>query len=328
MRRAAPLAIALLLALGLAPAAEARPASVGTGDRSTELREDAARADRPLSADGRWIVVLEDGTSTTAEAGRAKARGVKVDRTFTSIRGYAARLTKEQVAALRADPVVAAVVPDEVDQHRRRPERAAGRQAGRRPREPGRGDRRQRRAGGCGRRDRGHGHRARPTRTSTSPAAYNCSTDDPTAWGDVNGHGTHVAGTVGALDNGVGVVGVAPGARLWAVRILNSAGDGLLSWYVCGLDWITAQRDPADPTRPLIEAVNMSVAKSGTDDGNCGLTNKDVMHQAVCRVVAPASRSWRRRATTRSTRASSARRATTRSSPCPRSRIRTASPAA
>ena len=60
----------------------------------------------------------------------------------------------------------------------------------------------------------------------------------------MNGHGTHVAGTVGAIDNGSGVVGVAPGVRLWAVKILDDSGDGLLSWYVCGLDWIAAQRDP------------------------------------------------------------------------------------
>ena len=99
----------------------------------------------------------------------------------------------------------------------------------------------------------------------------NCSTSNRAAWDDGNGHGTHVAGIVGALDNGIGVVGVAPGVRLWAVRILNSSGAGLVSWYVCGLDWITAQRDPADPSRPLIEAVNMSVAKTGSDDHNCGL---------------------------------------------------------
>ena len=73
----------------------------------------------------------------------------------------------------------------------------------------------------------------------------NCSTSDPTAWRDRQSHGTHVAGIVGALDNDIGVVGVAPGVRLWAVKILNDSGFGYISWYVCGLDWILAQRDPA-----------------------------------------------------------------------------------
>ena len=51
-------------------------------------------------------------------------------------------------------------------------------------------------------------------------------------------------------------------------------------------DWIAAQNDPLDPTRPLIEAVNMSVTRWGLDDGKCGTVNKDLLHQAVCRVVA------------------------------------------
>ena len=114
---------------------------------------------------------------------------------------------------------------------------------------------------------------------------YNCSTSNRAAWRDVQNHGTHVAGTVAAKDNTIGVVGVAPGARLWAVKILNDDGYGLLSWYVCGLDWILAQRDPADPSRPLIEAANMSVAKSGDDDPDCGASERDVLHLAICRVV-------------------------------------------
>ncbi len=113
---------------------------------------------------------------------------------------------------------------------------------------------------------------------------YNCSSSDPNAWRDQHGHGTHVAGTAAAIDNDAGVVGVAPGARIWAVRILNASGSGLLSWYVCGLDWILAQRDPSDSSRPLIEAVNMSVAKTGSDDLNCGISNHDVLHQAICRL--------------------------------------------
>ncbi len=93
-------------------------------------------------------------------------------------------------------------------------------------------------------------------------------------------------GPSAALDNSYGVVGVAPGARVWGVKILNDDGYGLLSWYVCGLDWILAQRDPSDSSRPLFEAVNMSVTKSGRDDKNCGFTNNDPLHQAICRVVA------------------------------------------
>ena len=127
---------------------------------------------------------------------------------------------------------------------------------------------------------------SRRSRTSTSPAATTARRPNTTAWRDKNNHGTHVAGTVAALDNSFGVVGVAPGARVWAVKILNDSGYGLISWYVCGLDWILAQRDPNDASRPLFEAVNMSVTKAGADDGNCGLTNHDPLHQAICRVVA------------------------------------------
>ena len=37
---------------------------------------------------------------------------------------------------------------------------------------------------------------------------------------------------------------------------------------------------------PLIEAVNMSVAKWGRDGGDCGVSNNDILHAAICRVVA------------------------------------------
>ena len=114
-----------------------------------------------------------------------------------------------------------------------------------------------------------------------------CSTSDPTAWRDRQAHGTHVAGIVGALDNGIGVVGIAPGVRLWAVKILNDSGFGYISWYVCGLDWILAQRDPDDPSRPLIEAVNMSVGKPGAATTATAATRSTIgLHRAVCRVVA------------------------------------------
>jgi subtilisin family serine protease len=74
---------------------------------------------------------------------------------------------------------------------------------------------------------------------------------------DDHGHGTHVAGTVGARDDGRGVVGVAPGARLWSVKVLGSAlGTGATSDVVAGLDYVTARAG-------RIEVVNLSLGASG-----------------------------------------------------------------
>ena len=97
---------------------------------------------------------------------------------------------------------------------------------------------------------------------------------------DDNGHGTHVAGIAGAIDNGIGVVGVAPGANLYAVKVLNKQGSGFTSWVICGIDWVTANASTLG-----ITVANMSLGGSGSDDGNCGLTNQDAMHQAICKSV-------------------------------------------
>jgi len=69
---------------------------------------------------------------------------------------------------------------------------------------------------------------------------------------DVNGHGTHVAGTIGALDNGEGVVGSAPGARLWSVKVLFDDGSAYTSSIVTGIEWV--RNRAAD-----IEVANMSI---------------------------------------------------------------------
>ena len=96
---------------------------------------------------------------------------------------------------------------------------------------------------------------------------------------DDNGHGSHVSGTIGALDNGAGVVGMAPGARIWPVKVLNAAGVGFTSDIVCGIDYVTANA-------ASIEVANMSLGGDGSDDGNCGRTDGDAEHQAICRSVA------------------------------------------
>lgn len=69
---------------------------------------------------------------------------------------------------------------------------------------------------------------------------------------DQNGHGTHVAGTVAAYDNGVGVIGVAAGATVVAVRVLDRRGSGSITGVVAGVDYVAANADIGD-------AANMSL---------------------------------------------------------------------
>jgi len=63
--------------------------------------------------------------------------------------------------------------------------------------------------------------------------------------------------------------------------LLKGSNETALGYF-----YSAAQKDPNDPTRPLIEAVNMSVTKWGKDDGNCGNTNNDALHRAICSSVA------------------------------------------
>jgi len=107
----------------------------------------------------------------------------------------------------------------------------------------------------------------------------NCSTGR--TYDDGNGHGTHVAGTVAAKDEANGVVGMAPGARLYAARVLNNNGSGSWSSVVCGIDWVTANAGSLG-----IKVANMSLGGSGSDDGNCGNSNNDALHKAICKSVA------------------------------------------
>jgi len=56
-------------------------------------------------------------------------------------------------------------------------------------------------------------------------------------WDDRNGHGSFCAGVVAAANNSIGVVGVAPGASLWAVKVLGDTGSGYVSDIIQGLEW-------------------------------------------------------------------------------------------
>lgn len=267
------------------PPSTTEPSQAATpAPRSKALPDAVDAKGRPI-ATGRYIVVLAETADTTKVLTRHRqGEGTKAERSFKhAFRGFTAKLDAVQRQALLADPNVKAVVPDEVIEVTAQtiPTGVSRVGATRSPLAQINGVDDQVNADVA---IVDTGIAAHPDLVVAG--GYNCSSTDRARWTDEHGHGTHVAGTVGARDNTFGVVGVAPGVRLWAVRILNSSGSGLLSWYVCGLDWILAQRDPNDSSRPLFEAVNMSVAKSGADDSNCGFSNKDVLHQAICRLYA------------------------------------------
>ncbi len=60
---------------------------------------------------------------------------------------------------------------------------------------------------------------------------------------DDNDHGTHVSGTIAAQDNNFGVVGVAPGVKLWAVKVLDSTGSGSSARMITAIDWTINQKN-------------------------------------------------------------------------------------
>lgn len=105
-----------------------------------------------------------------------------------------------------------------------------------------------------------------------------------TSTADDNGHGTHVAGTVGARDNDVGAVGAAPNASLYAIKVLDQAGSGYLTSIISGIEWaITNQMDiinmslgTSTYSASLEAAVNKAYAANilvVAAAGNSGTTN-------------------------------------------------------
>jgi subtilisin family serine protease len=63
---------------------------------------------------------------------------------------------------------------------------------------------------------------------------------------DGNGHGTHVAGTIAAIDNSIGVVGVAAGAPVVPIKVLDSRGSGSISGVIAGVDFVGANGNAGD----------------------------------------------------------------------------------
>ena len=110
----------------------------------------------------------------------------------------------------------------------------------------------------------------------TIAETHDCTGEGPD---DGRGHGTHVSGIIAARDNTIGVVGVAPGARLYSVKVLNTDGGGTVAAVICGLEWVAAHAQ-------VIDIVNMSIsgAAMAEDQLSCGPTTT-ALHNAVCDIV-------------------------------------------
>jgi subtilisin family serine protease len=241
--------------------------------------------DQPLSAENRYIVRLREGAGDEVRAVTTIASGLDgvvpthVYRYVFS--GFAAVIPPDKLEAVQADPRVAAVVPDRVVHI------AA-----------------QTLPTGINRIDADQNPTAKidgiDERVDVDVAVVDSAGNDSHpdlniwAWGDCtpsrddhsddNGHGTHVGGTIGALDNGIGVVGVAPGARLWNIKVLSD-GIGFDSWIICGMDLVTRYATDQGDGNGDLEVANVSLGGLGLDS-DCATDLDDLFHQAFCRAVA------------------------------------------
>lgn len=123
-------------------------------------------------------------------------------------------------------------------------------------------------------------------------------------YNDDNGHGTHVAGIIGALDNGVGIVGVAPDADLYAVKAFDEFGEGSTSSITAGVDWaiqhhmdiinlsVTTVSDDPVLKSALDKAYNAGIlitAAAGNDGDSVGSKNTILYPAKYSSVIAVGS---------------------------------------
>jgi subtilisin len=246
---------------------------------------DDAAAEPPRSVEritGSYIVVYEPSAARPGEKTDRleKSKGFRSRYRYgRALKGFAARLSAKQVQELRADPDVAFVSPDGRVQASDAVTVAPGDSVptGVRRMEAGTASTvREPSSANVAVIDTGI-DLAHPDLDAVD--GTNCVTPGTRAQDD-NGHGTHVAGTIGARNDGSGVVGVAPGTRTYAVKVLDGAGSGTWSQIICGIDWVTATRTDADPANDVAVA-NMSLGGAGQPVAACSTTT-DPMHKAIC----------------------------------------------
>jgi subtilisin family serine protease len=301
MRLSLLLSAALLLAAcdagdATGPDAADLPADLGAPE-DVAVSDVVPTAPDADPASDRYIVVIAEADAATARTGGAlrslvadvSAQGADVTATYeTVLTGFAARMSAADAAALARDPRVAYVEPD-------LPVRALATQSG----APWGLDRIDQRAGTDG--------LYTYSTTASNVTVYVIDTGIRTghadfggratngfdAFGgngqDCNGHGTHVAGTVGGQ-----TYGVAKGAALVGVRVLDCDGSGFTSGVIAGVDWVTA--DASGPSvanmslgggasSALDAAVRNSVASGVTYAVAAGNENRDACTGSPSRVA-------------------------------------------
>ncbi len=268
--RRAVAGFALLLVAAIVPAA----ATAGTG---------AAGSDRSLDSnviDGSYIVVYNDSAESVGAATDAREAelGFKSTHRYRSaVNGFSAELTDDQVDALSSDPAVDFVQADRMAHASAFVPRVAGE-----PVSPTGVRRIVAAKGNLVRQKAVDNVAVIDTGINLSHPDLNAvngkdCVDLGTTAEDGNGHGTHVSGTIGAENDGAGVTGVAPGTRIYAVRVLNNAGSGSFAQIICGIDWVTANAATKN-----IEVANMSLGGAlGGAQSACPGTS-DAMHLAIC----------------------------------------------
>ena len=241
----------------------ARPAPVAG---PTQPGQPPTPAGEPPKADdipGEWIVELQAGESAEQVAEEHEAsEGAEVNHVYTAaVDGYSASMSDEEAQRVADDPRVVSVTRDRMVYTAAQTLPTGIKRIGAPTTALGAAV-----AADVAVLDTGISAHS----DLTISGGRNCN-----GWGssyaDGNGHGTHVAGTIGAKHDTNGVVGVAPGVRLWAGRVLSNSGSGSWSNVICGIDWARQHGG--------IEVINMSLSGSGTAGSSCG---SSTLRQAIC----------------------------------------------
>ena len=205
-----------------------------------------------------------------------RGRGFRADFVYSrAIKGFAARLSAQQIADLENDPRVAYVEldgPVSIDQRGKKPGGGGG-GGGSTPQETPWGITK---IGAAGNDD------VTTVRAYIIDTGVDATHADLNVIGHVNfaggenvdchGHGTHVGGTVAAKDNTQDVVGVAPGAPLVGVKVLNCRGSGTISGVIAGVDWVTANAvKPAIANMSLGGGVSPALDNAVVASANSGV---------------------------------------------------------